>query len=378
MVAVEGNSNAFLSHKGQLTKCALERIRRATPLEQISAGAWEEAIKDVIESVPPHEEAPVPEVGCDNILEEEDDDELRQLFEDTPQVPPEVPAPAASVAAPLTPAEVVAALTPHVANAPSGLASSRRSLPTPPTSVAHGGATPVVPAAAPATPLTMPTPSLMSQLAQASEPGRGRGDALMRGSIDRARSLDSTMRNRGEKRHASQSPGVLGDRGRPLPPPAPSQASAGGASEAFEAVKLSWEQLCSIASSSENVHPLLRLHAQAEMDRRAPFDMLETDHGSWDGRWSFLCEREWELQRELGLQLPCGDGAKEAMSVQASRKEYMTGGRCLQKIENFGVLLLLRRVGKCTWTTRRWRCLACGALQRCVANLLNAMSLGRS
>ena len=58
------------------------------------------------------------------------------------------------------------------------------------------------------------------------------------------------------------------------------------------------------------------------MDRRAPFDCLELDHGTWDGRWSFMCEREWELQKSLGQSLPCGDGARQAMTVQASRKEY--------------------------------------------------------
>ena len=29
MVAIEGNSNCFLSHRGQLTKCGLEHVRKA-------------------------------------------------------------------------------------------------------------------------------------------------------------------------------------------------------------------------------------------------------------------------------------------------------------------------------------------------------------
>ena len=32
-----------------------------------------------------------------------------------------------------------------------------------------------------------------------------------------------------------------------------------------------------MAESTENIHPLLRLEAFAEMDRRAPFDCLEAD-----------------------------------------------------------------------------------------------------
>ena len=57
------------------------------------------------------------------------------------------------------------------------------------------------------------------------------------------------------------------------------------------------------------------------MDRRAPVDNVENDHGSWDGRWAFLCERDWETPRSLGSQLPCGE-VHDAMSVQAGRKEY--------------------------------------------------------
>lgn len=56
MVAVERQSeggmgaNAFLSFKGQLTKCPLEHIRPASSLEQIAADSWEEAIREVIDS----------------------------------------------------------------------------------------------------------------------------------------------------------------------------------------------------------------------------------------------------------------------------------------------------------------------------------------
>ena len=85
---------------------------------------------------------------------------------------------------------------------------------------------------------------------------------------------------------------------------------------------LDWQQLCNLASSTADVHPLLQLQAQAELDRRNPVDCLEVDHGSWDGRWSMLCEREWELQKELCQLLPCGGLSHEAMNVQASRKEY--------------------------------------------------------
>ena len=48
LVAWEGDSNCFVSHKGQLVKFAAEHVRIASSLEQISAGAWEEAISECI------------------------------------------------------------------------------------------------------------------------------------------------------------------------------------------------------------------------------------------------------------------------------------------------------------------------------------------
>ena len=42
-------TNVFLSFKGQVTKCALEHVRLASSLEQLSAGAWEAAIKELTE-----------------------------------------------------------------------------------------------------------------------------------------------------------------------------------------------------------------------------------------------------------------------------------------------------------------------------------------
>ena len=39
LVALEGHASAFLSYKGQLTKCALEHVRVASTMEQIAAEA---------------------------------------------------------------------------------------------------------------------------------------------------------------------------------------------------------------------------------------------------------------------------------------------------------------------------------------------------
>jgi len=75
------------------------------------------------------------------------------------------------------------------------------------------------------------------------------------------------------------------------------------------------------ATESETVHPLFRLQAQAEMDRRAPLNNLEYDQGTLEGRWALICEREWETLKSLGSQLPCGD-CHHVLAAQAARKEY--------------------------------------------------------
>ena len=316
LVAIEGQANCFLSHRGQITKCGLEHVRKASPLEQISSGAWEAAIREVIESVPVAEvdHGAVAAAGA----EEEEDEEIRDLFAGDPPV-----APAASAAL-LSPSEVVAAIqpvmSPGVSSSMPGGGSTRN-----PSKIAALDDLPEV---------------LRRQMAQqsggevpGSEPGVmaeasvSRGDGGSRGraaplqsAVARARSLSTGREARGVKREASQPPDAEAERGRPAGPETSSRPATPRGN--FEAMVLSWDQLCNLASSTSEVHPLFRLQAQAELDRRNPVDCLEVDHGSWDGRWSMMCEREWELQKELCQLLPCGGMSHEAMNVQASRKEY--------------------------------------------------------
>ena len=286
LVALEGQSNCFLSHRGQLTKCGLEHVRKASTLEQISSGAWEAAIKEVIESVP------LPEVPEGQVLveAEEEDEELRDLFgEDLPSAP----------VAPLSTSEVVAAIQPAV-------------VPTAPeSSVVGGGSTrnpskmsslvlddvPLQLRQAPAE-VQGPTGEVSGGAAAVSgvPSGEARGRVPFQGAVERARSLSRGAEGRGEKRTASQPPELESERGRPLGPVEDPTESTTTRSN-FEALVLDWSQLCELASTSADVHPLLQLQARAEMDRRDPVECLETDHGSWDGRWSFLCERDWEVQK---------------------------------------------------------------------------------
>ena len=50
LVAMEGHATCFISHKGQLVKAAVEHVRTASTLEQITMDEWESAIQDVVEA----------------------------------------------------------------------------------------------------------------------------------------------------------------------------------------------------------------------------------------------------------------------------------------------------------------------------------------
>ena len=112
LVAIEGRhgteiaANCFVSFRGQLTKCPVEHVRKASSLESIAAGSWEAAIDEVInaarreaEAKAAQEESPV----------EDTEEEL-------------IPAGSAPASLPsLQPSEIVAALQPPgLPSAPPG------------------------------------------------------------------------------------------------------------------------------------------------------------------------------------------------------------------------------------------------------------------
>ena len=149
MVAVErsqdgeAGANCFLSFRGQLTKCGLEHVRKASSLEQISFEAWEEAIKDVIHAAgnqPDLDEIPVPAARDGD---DDGSDYEPSLVDDETPFPQEShdasgaqesPAELEEVEPlPLTQAEMVAFMQPGLASSrgtsviPSTIGSSRRS-----------------------------------------------------------------------------------------------------------------------------------------------------------------------------------------------------------------------------------------------------------
>ena len=112
-----------------------------------------------------------------------------------------------------------------------------------------------------------------------------------------------------------------GGQGQPEPPPQPAPCGRHSTST-WSLRRLSPDQGRALARERTDTHPLLQLRALAALDRQAPLDADVGDHGAWDGRWSFLRESEWQLQRELGQTMPCGGSTHDVDAVQAARKEY--------------------------------------------------------
>lgn len=302
LVAREGadgtstSANCFISFRGQLTKCPTEHVRKASSLESIAAGSWEAAIDEVISAARRDQQQ------LDDQLPSEPQQHRRHGSSSASSSSSEeelIPANGGP-----TPAEVVAAMQPVLGGGDSGKAVS--SLPSVPTTPREEEAT-----ASGVNPGT-PIPAFVRRSSQSETPPLQR-------TLMRARSLDGED-GRGLKRIAENQ--LTPEDQEEIPGPqtsvtvAPIDSSALESQPAFEALSMTWEQLCNVQGSAGS-HPLLQLQAASEMDRRSPLDSAEYDHGTWDGRWAFLPERDWQTMQALGNSLPIGD-CSETLAVQSA------------------------------------------------------------
>ena len=353
MLAREGpqdghSSNIFVSYRGQVTKCPVEHVRKASSLENIAAGAWEAAIDEVINAAK-HDPTQAPAAVA---VPDSSDEELilvpgaqapsvaaqapigfsdgPGLMADGPGLTAEGPGLVPGVG--LMPSELAAAMHAgsHSAGPSSaGVASRRDSLLT---AQSDGTVGP-----APGTPV----PDLILQASQlASRPG-------FQSTLSRAREVDQQS-DRGIKRSADQElprptvPGDLSDAGS-----GPADAQALERQPAFEALTMTWEQLCNV-SESTTVHPLLQLQALAEMDRREPLEVRENDHGTWDGRWAICVNMTGRFSHSWACRF-LQENMMSSMPSQPTRRS--NGPSCLLRRKLSGVMQLLL-VGLPTWTTR--------------------------
>lgn len=185
------------------------------------------------------QEPPVPVLAEREV--EERDPEPEEIDLPVPGVPAVVNQPAIG----LTPSEIVAAIQPPVSQPSSMLGSQAGS--------------------------GMDTP-LPRQLSSVPMSRRSSGVQSFQRTLDRARSVDDDQR--GQKRPAE---GEI-DRQDPFSghggvPEGPTDSAPLEAQPAFDALTMTWEQLCNVAEFRENLHPLLRLQSAVELDRRAPLDL---------------------------------------------------------------------------------------------------------
>ena len=350
VIAIEQGSgegtaaNAFLSFKGQVTKCALEHVRPASSLEQLASGSWEAAIKDLLDGAV----TPVKELAPGG---------LESIAEEVPETV-EIPAPIATTPVNEPPGEISTAApgTPvgHLLQRPVLQRSLQRAQGQPlavdlsqqalargqPADFAaelrlqmeRGRKRQTSESEAPSSASALEPPASSRRTSGEDFPHRLSPESDDPASVPVAAvpprlSLESgghpaSVPSAAVPRRLSPESG-----GHPagVPEASRSAAAAGGSSLAvgsasvvvqdrpgevlpvFEALTLDREQLERLALGSSMTHPLLQVQALVECDRQqCRFSEKSEDHGSWDGRWSLPSSSQHALLQEIGAVLPTG------------------------------------------------------------------------
>ena len=283
LVALEGHANCFISHKGQLVKTALEHVRRASTMEQITADEWELAVQDVVEAA-----------MRDNIQPLEVEPEVLEPAAPAQQQPEQADLPQV----PVQPQELAAAMQSMAASAPPSVSAppSRRSSLLSTSLRGRGGLV-----SQPQTPLP-PVPA-------SPRPGSGRSSRI-ESAVGRL--MEDSERKRAPEvateilQDAEREARATGSADLPVP------AQPGGT---VEHASMSVEQVM-----SDSRHPLSIIADLAKQDQQDPLEHAVEDHGSWDGRWPTPSRTDWQTHERYGLSWPCS--RPEVYAVQTARKEY--------------------------------------------------------
>ena len=282
LVALEGHANCFISHKGQLVKTALEHVRRASTMGQITADEWELAVQDVVEAA-----------MRDNIQRLEVEPEVLE-----PAAPAQQPEQADLPQVPVQPQELAAAMQSIAASAPPSVSAppSRRSSLLSTSLRGRGGLV-----SQPQTPLP-PVPASPRPSSTRSSRTEGAVGRLMEDSErKRAPEVATEILQDAERESSATGSADL---------PVPSQP--GGT---FEHASMSVEQVM-----SGSRHPLSIIADLAKQDQQDPLEHAVEDHGSWDGRWPTPSRTDWQTHERYGLSWPCS--RPEVYAVQTACKEY--------------------------------------------------------
>ncbi len=307
VVALEGSSNAFLSFKGQLTKCSLEHVRPASTMEQIAASTWRDAIEEVVRAAQHDLTLNGIEAGARRGGGDEPGASL-QLPEGTQSV---LPAAAPGTPGLLLPAAVSGATVssdlPPVAS--REVIASLQSDVTAEDSLMNSG-------------LPSRRQSIGTLASVPEDSGLGVASRLA-SSMSRARELDKQS---GVKRTA---PVGLADL----------EAEAGEDVASPVVVDESPVPVCPSNSESDEAlmadalpdhHPLSMLVKEVKDEKMIGGTPQVSDHGSWAGRWGLPRRSTWQLKEKMGSSWPKGGEDSENFIISehevnvilASRKEY--------------------------------------------------------
>ena len=344
LVAFEGN-NCYVTARGTLTKVALEHVRRASPMEQIASGEWDAVLQEVVAAAERDQEW---EMIGPAARQDDDGTEHDDLPEEGAPVSPELPR--QSPVPGLRPGteEIVSEALPEAlpqqgGDVPSVSAELPRQSPVP------GPGGPFLEAGAESfrgrlreammrsraergrdLPPVSAEEFVRASASESSAPVSRRPSTLVGPLASRAASQEPTTPRRGSLQEpvpAGAATGSLegdlefGGTKRPAEVDAEAlREQARGPGVPFDALVLEKEAVLSAARAGEGeVHPLVRLQAQAALDRAEGRDTEAPDHGTWDGRWPLPRRTEFEAMTRCGLKWPTG---REAFAVQAARKEY--------------------------------------------------------
>ena len=296
LVAFDGHASCFVSHKGQLTKCAMEHVRPASMMEQVASGVWRDAIEDVVEEA-------IQDITNRGVPQQPDQDLPRQPEWDAPiqSEPHEQPQQPIDLP-PIAPGELMNAMQPAPSTPVVSAQNSRRS----------SLLTPSQTTAAPGTPI----PELIRQ---SGTGGQRMTEALMRArELERAPPIaedviqDSASSVGGQKRTAEV---PLEQLARQMTGTAMSSESV----PAFDALVLSHEEMLH-CEEQPGVHPLRLLRHDVAQERQDPLEHVVRDHGTWKGYWPLPSRSEWQAVLSIGGMWPKGE--HDALAVQTARKEY--------------------------------------------------------
>ncbi|OLQ07092.1 hypothetical protein AK812_SmicGene9563 [Symbiodinium microadriaticum] len=346
LVAFEG-SNCYVTARGTLTKVALEHVRRASAMEQLASGEWESVLQEIVDAAARDQEWEViPQQGSGDSdggpppPGPPDGDDGPGLGEQ-----PTLPEPTRGPMAPST-ADGAPALGHLGLDVSDGAGLEQPTVPEP------GG------------PLLGRVLPFRDQLRQAMSRGqeqRGRDlppvstgefvKATSGSAAGDSRRPSTLLGRRVSGASSSRAPGtpvpecILGaGGGEERSPVGPFEAETepdGGSTKRpaeldaetlrdkaqgsddtvpFDAMVMERSEVLAAAQAREGeVHPLVKLQAQAAMDRLSGDIGEAGDHGTWDGRWPLPSRTEYEAFVQAGLKWPT---TRDAFVVQAARKEY--------------------------------------------------------